>query len=94
MNQKERYKAEIDAKLIKFGETLHDIKTKKQKREANRPDLQIDTTERKHEKAVAKLQSLDASDDNDNAWEKIKSEVDILVDDIDKELRKAVAYFG
>jgi hypothetical protein len=29
-----------------------------------------------------------------NAWDTIKTEVDDLMDDIDKELREALAYFG
>jgi len=38
------------------------------------------------------LKALKGSDSS--GWETIKSEVDGLMDDIDKELREALAYFG
>ena len=91
MNQKEKYRAEIDAKLVTFGETLHEIKTRKEKRKENWPGLQIKATEHKHQVAAAKLQELKQSDNN--TWAMLKSEVDDLVKDIDKELREALAYF-
>lgn len=92
MDEKEKYRAEIDAKLVKFGETLNEIKTKKELRNETSPDFQIDATLRKHEAAAAKIKELDGSDEG--AWNKLKSEVDGLMGDIDKELRQALAYFG
>lgn len=92
MNDKERYSAEIDARIVKFGETLNEIKTKRELRNENRPELSIDTTIRKHQEAQAKVKALKESDLN--TWETIKTEVDGLMDDIDKELREALAHFG
>jgi hypothetical protein len=92
MNEKEKYSAEIDAKLAEFGETLNEIKTKQELRNESRPDLQLDATIRKHQEAQTKATELEGSDLN--SWEKIKTEVDGLMNDIDRELRDALAYFG
>lgn len=40
MIQKERYSAEIDARIAKFGETLKEIKTKRELRNETRPELE------------------------------------------------------
>lgn len=92
MDEREKYSAEIDARIAKFGETLNEIKTKRELRNESRPELQIDATFRKHQEAQAKMKALKESDSS--AWETIKTEVDGLMDDIDKELREALAYFG
>ena len=92
MNEKEKYLAEIDAKLIKFGETLHEIKNKMEKRKENLPDIQIDTTIRRHEDARVKVNELKRSDES--AWKKAKDELDNFVNDIDEDLRQTLAYFG
>jgi len=92
MNEKEKYLAEIDAKLIKFGETLHEIKNKMEQRKENLPDIQIDTTIRRHEDARVKVNELKKSDES--AWKKAKDELDNFVNDIDEDLRQTLAYFG
>jgi len=51
MNQKEKYSAEIDARIGKFGDTLNEIKTKRELRNDSRPEIQIDATIRKHQEA-------------------------------------------
>lgn len=92
MNEKEKYSAEIDARIAKFGETLNEIKTKRELRNEIRPELQIDATIRKHQEAQEKVKALKRADSS--TWETIKTEVDGLMDDIDEELREALAYFG
>jgi hypothetical protein len=92
MNERDKYSAEIDAKLAKFGQTLNEIKTKQELRNESRPDLQIEATFRKHQAAQAKLKEMEGSDSS--TWETIKTDVDGLMDDIDNELREALVYFG
>jgi ABC-type Fe3+-citrate transport system substrate-binding protein len=92
MDKKEKYHAEIEARLIKFGETLHEIKTNMEQRKENLPDIRIDATIRKHEEAKAKVKELKRSDES--IWKKVKAELDNLVNDIDEDLRQALAYFG
>jgi len=92
MNEKEKYSAEIEARIAEFGETLNEIETKRELRNESRPEVQIDATIRKHQEAQVKVKALKESDSG--AWETIKTEVDGLLDDIDKELKEALAYFG
>ena len=92
MKEKEKYRAQIEARLMKFGESLYEITNKKMQRKGNRPDFRIDPILKKQETAEAKLKELDAADEN--SWQKVKTELDQLLDGIDEELRKAMAYFG
>lgn len=92
MDEKEKYRAEIDAKLAKFGETLNEIRAKQELRKESRPDLPINATFRKHQEAQAKLKEMEGSDSS--AWESIKTNMDGLINEIDKELREALVYFG
>jgi hypothetical protein len=92
MNEKEKYRAVIEARLMKFGESLYEITNKMDRRKSNLPDIQIQPILRKNDDARIKLARLDNSDEND--WQKIKSELDRLMADIDKDLRRALAYLG
>lgn len=92
MDDKAKYRAEVEARLAKFGETLHEVKTKRELRDAIRPKLDIDATINKHKQATDKLESLAAADSD--GWRVAKSEVDTLMDDIDNDLRKAMVYFS
>ena len=92
MEEKEKYHAEIDAKLIKFNETLNEIKTKAEQRNKNLSEIGVDDTLRKHKNAKVKLEQLKQSDES--SWQSHKMELDGQVNDINEELRKALAYFG
>jgi F0F1-type ATP synthase membrane subunit b/b' len=86
-----RYRTEIDARMTEFEETLHEIKTKMEKREENMKDIGLDDTIRKHKKAKDKLKDLERADDRN--WKKVKDEIDKLYEDIGEELRKAITYY-
>ncbi|MGD2036689.1 MAG: hypothetical protein PVH28_02330 [Desulfobacterales bacterium] len=92
MKEKEKYRAEIESRLMKFGESLYEITTKKEQRKENRPDIQIGPILRKQETVEAKLKELDTADEN--SWQKHKAELDQLLEGIDADLRKAMAYDG
>jgi hypothetical protein len=92
MREKERYRAEIEARLMKFGESLYEITTKKEQRKENQPDIQIEPILRKQEAVEAKLKEMDTADEN--SWQKYKAEIDHLFEGIDADLHKAMAYFG
>jgi hypothetical protein len=92
MREKDRYRAEIEARLMKFGESLYEITTKKEQRKENQSDIQIDPILRKQEAVETKLKEMDPADEI--SWQKYKAELDQLVDGIDADLRKAIAYFG
>ena len=92
MNEREKYKAEIQAGLLRLGETLHEIKVKQEKRKEGPPHLHMEPIFQMHEEANQKLEEIEEVDES--AWGKFKSEMDNLVNDIDKGIRKALAYFG
>lgn len=92
MREKEKYRAQIESRLMKFGESLYEITNKKEQRKRNLPDLEIDPILRKQEAVEAKLRELDTADEG--SWQKYKTELDQLVEGIDADLRKAMAYFG
>ncbi len=90
MEEKEKYRAQVQAQMIKFHETLSEIKLKMQKRNENQPDLSLDPFIQKHEKAQAKLKELEQADEK--SWPVAKAELDDMMGDMDAELRKAWAY--
>ncbi len=92
MDEKEKYRAKIDAKLLRFGETINEIKTNMEQRKENTPDIRLTPTLQKHEEARTKLSSLEQADKD--SWHIYKRELDNLVNDIDEDLRRALAYFG
>jgi lambda repressor-like predicted transcriptional regulator len=92
MEEKAKYRAEIEAKLTQFGETLNELKTKQELRNETRPTLPLDTTASKHEAVAAKLRDLESSDDEQG--KQLRSEIDTLMSDIDSDLRKALVHFA
>ena len=56
----------------------------------SQPDINIEGILKKHEDARARLKELEKSDENSR--QKYQVELDRLFDDIDNDLRKAMAY--
>jgi hypothetical protein len=54
--------------------------------------IEIENLLKKREAAKAKLEELEKSDEN--SWQKIKTELDQVVQGVDEELRRAMTYFG
>jgi len=92
MNEKEKYRAKVEAKITSFNQSIEEITTKAKLKKSSRPDLKIENLLKKHESAQAKLEELEKSDEN--SWQKIKTELDSVVQGVDEELRQAMAYFG
>jgi hypothetical protein len=92
VEDKAKYRAEIEAKLTRFGNTLNELQTKQELRNETRPALSLDTTASKHEAVAAKLRELESSDDEQ--WKGLRSEIDSLMTDIDSDLRKALVHFA
>jgi len=92
MDEKEKYRSEIDVRLTGFGETINQIRTEMQQRREKRPEIKIEPTVRKHEEAKAKLSTLEQADES--SWHTYKKELENLVNDIDEDLRRTLAYFG
>ena len=92
MEEKEKYRAEIEARLLKMGETLHQIKLEQEKRRESLPHVPLAHIIQKHEDAHAKLVEIEEIEES--KWHRFKSELENLINDIDDDLRKALAYFG
>lgn len=92
MKEKEKYLAEIETRLVKFNDTMHQIKELVERSSESLPDLELDVTARKHEKAKDKVKELEKADES--GWQKLKKEMDNLLYEIDEDLRKSLAYFG
>jgi flagellar hook-associated protein FlgK len=94
MNDKEEYRARIEAQMASFNETIEEITAKAELRKATRPDFHTKAKAlvKKHEDAKAKLKELEKSDEN--SWQKIQDELDTLVSDVNEDIRSALAYFG
>lgn len=92
MDEQEKYRAKIEARIKHFNETIEELTTKAKLRKVAQPEIDVERILKKHGNAQAKLNDLDKSDISN--WTKFQEELDGLVDDIDTDLRKAMAYFG
>ena len=92
MDEQEKYRAKIEARMKYFNESIEEITTKAKLRKVTQPDIKIEHLMKKHEDAQARLKDMEKSDEN--SWQKFQEELDQLVADIDTDLRKAMAYFG
>jgi hypothetical protein len=92
MKDKDKYRAQIEARLMEFGESLYDITNKMEQRKTNQPNIKITPILKKQEAAEDKLKKLDRADED--SWRAYQAELDELVVGIDEDLRKAMAYFG
>jgi hypothetical protein len=92
MNDKERYRTMINARIDRFNETLGEIRAKAKARENLQPDVSIESIAARKDAATAKLKELDEAEEN--SWQKFRADLEKLIDDIDADLRKAMAYFG
>jgi endonuclease IV len=92
MEEKEKYHAELDARISKVDKTLHEIKTKIKNKKELPSHIRLHDTIRKYEKAKVKHENLKQSDGG--MWKKLKGEVEGLFDEIDEDLRETLAYFA
>jgi DNA-directed RNA polymerase subunit F len=92
MDEKEKYRAEMETRLLKFHDTYSELKTLMERKKDAPPDVRVEVIPQKHEKATAHLKKLENSDQS--SYQKFKKELDEMADDIDGDLRKALAYFG
>ena len=91
MNEKEKFRAEIDAKLKLMSTSLDDLTAKWEIRKENRPDINLKNLAAKKEQADTKLKELDQAADED-VYRRAKSDITHMMNDIDDDLRSAMAY--
>jgi hypothetical protein len=99
MDEQEKYRAKIESQMTRFNETIEEITAKAKLRKSTQPDINIESLVKTHEDAKAKLEDAkaklkDLKKSDKSSWRKFQTELDGLIDDIDTDLRKAIAYFG
>jgi len=92
MDEKEKYFAEIESRMHRFNETIAEIATKAQKRNADSPEVDIEGLRQKHQDASQTIAGLKSAEDDN--WEQTKTSIDRMLGDIDQDLRSALAYYS
>jgi hypothetical protein len=92
MNEREKYRAEIESRLTRLDESVVELATKAELRDDLKPSIDIEGIVENHKTAKEKLGVMDDLADSD--WHAARVEVDTLVDRIDADLRNAMAYFS
>ena len=92
MNEFEKYRAQVEAKMNSFNESIEEVIAKAKRRNATSPEVDVDRIVAKHETAKAKVKALETTDET--KLQKIQHELVELFDDMDEDLRQAIAYFG
>jgi hypothetical protein len=64
VEEKEKYKAEIEAQLRRFDETLNEIKTKHEERMENPPNIHLALVLEMHKQVGAKLNGMEQADEH------------------------------
>ncbi|MGD9329852.1 MAG: hypothetical protein PVJ53_01000 [Desulfobacterales bacterium] len=94
MTDREKNQAQIEARLRQFGQSLSELKLKtEQRRDKFNGQMKqtVDAIEGQHEKARQRLQAMASLGDDD--WSAAEGDINRYIDDIDADLRKALAYF-
>lgn len=91
MNEKEKYLAEVEARMNRFHTSIEDITAKRKMRNETRPEIDVDGLRKRHEGISAKLKDIQTADDAN--WDGVKGEVDQMMGDIDRDLRAALANY-
>ena len=92
MDDKEKIHAEIEAKMLKFHETLSEIKANARKKSGILPDNHMENISKKHEAVQSKLKDLKQADEK--SWKKLHHELNTLMGELGDDMREALAYFG
>ncbi len=91
MDEKEKYRIEMDTKITRLGDTLHEIKNEMERRKESFPETTIHSAIENLREASLKLREIETLDKG--SLEQRKVELESLVDDIDNKARKAMAHF-
>jgi hypothetical protein len=99
MNDMEKYRAEIEAKMTEFDKTLMELKKKAAKQHTtaaknSNPTPELDELFEKSRLARKRLDEMKEEQSREGySWEKFKSDMEHMFDDINKDLRKALSYY-
>jgi len=93
-NDRETIQAQIEARLRRFGQTLDTLRVKtEQRRDKYDGTMKKSLTaiEAQHQKARERLQAMASL--REDEWASAETEISGYLDDIDADLRQALAYY-
>lgn len=92
MEEKEKYYAEMEARLTRMNETLTEMKLRQEKRKERIPDNEFARITERQGELKNRLEDLKKIHHEEDMWRKLKAEIDQLANDIDEDTRSAMAY--
>jgi DNA repair photolyase len=91
MDNQEEYRARIEAQMNNFHENLEQIIAKAKEKEHTHSQVHVENLLTKKKDAKAKLKELNEAHESEHP--KLRSEMDRLFENIDEDLREALAYY-
>lgn len=92
MEEKDKLRAELESKITRYNATIDEIRMKREMRNDTIADASFNSALRKYGAAKTAVSRLDGSDENTD--EKIRTEVENLLEGIDADLRQAMTQLG
>jgi hypothetical protein len=92
MTDKEKFRAEIEAKMAKYGDTLDGILSDLEYRKELPSDSSLVSALKKYELAKTKVSELDNA--GEEGWEEKKKEINYVFNDLNDDLRSALSMTG
>ncbi|MFO7964348.1 MAG: hypothetical protein R6U50_10540 [Desulfobacterales bacterium] len=91
MDEKEKFRVEVEAKLERMGLSLTDLTTKWETRKETRPDLRLQDLAEKQQQAQNMFEELKGAPD-EHEFRKKQTDLKRMMSDIDEDIRQAWAY--
>jgi hypothetical protein len=92
MKDREKYRSEIESRLISLNENMEELTTKAKLRKDIKPHVDLEDLVKSHKTVKEKLEDLENRSGDE--WQKARTEIDTLLNTIDADLRHAMAYFS
>ena len=91
MEDIEKYRAQIEARMTDFHENLEQVIAKAKEKKDTHSQVPLQNLVQKKEDAEAKLKELDGAHESEHP--KIRDELDRLFGNIDQDVRDALSYY-
>jgi len=91
MEDMEKYRTRIEAQMTDFHENLEQVIAKAKEKKDTHSQIHVQNLIQKKEDAAAKLKELDKAPETEHP--KLRSELNRLFENIDQDVRDALAYY-
>jgi len=91
MEDQEKYRTRIEAQMTDFHENLEQVIAKAKEKKDTHSQVHVQNLLKKKEDAAAKLKELDGA--HESMHPKLRTELDRLFENIDQDVRDALAYY-